>query len=206
MRDYAWWAAHRRAPVGAGWPGAGHSTVCPRGALRSPRAWPARRTDLEVQGHLRSLPFETVDLGWEDVAMPQQGPERRPELPGAPVTHQGRPDEGSGCQYRIVRSTRFTQRAFEFIEARHLDLEAFWASGEIITVRVDGYCPRCLDHHSDTVHPTVVGEAVRAPTEMVDAKPLQLVFVCTCDGEHEGRPDGARGCGLRYRVEAEFSP
>jgi hypothetical protein len=126
--------------------------------------------------------------------------------PIAPLarTAEGEADEGPDCVYRSVRTMKFTQRAFEFLQDGQLVLKEFREGRNVVSVQVEGYCPRCLHHHTEITHPTAIGVGVtRSAEEATGARgePLPLVFRCRCEEDHAGRDGGVKGCGLVYRVD-----
>ncbi|MFF5824408.1 hypothetical protein ACFY8Q_23050 [[Kitasatospora] papulosa] len=71
---------------------------------------------------------------------------------------------------------------------------------------VTGDCPRCLHEFTATIPltPSTVtpGRAItgQAAGHSMTATPVQHTVYCSCQQEHEGRPDGEHGCGAVTNV------
>lgn len=76
-----------------------------------------------------------------------------------------------------------------------------------------GTCPRCedfmvypvLEDVYKTTRPNDGGGTSKTPGES-DSSGRVEPMICTCEGEHPGRPAGAEGCGAYWSLRLTFEP
>lgn len=110
--------------------------------------------------------------------------------------------------YESTSSEALDDAAREMVNGKQIRI---WLStaGEITSARIDGPCPRCKDHFSQTEVLNLPASTVRGPhtpapdsaTAQAASSVLWADFLCDCDVVHPNTPPGERGCGAGYSIE-----
>jgi hypothetical protein len=122
----------------------------------------------------------------------------QPEEASSRPAPRAAPDPTAGGDQERLAYEELTDPAFAVRAA-----EVFSVRPVVGGVRLDGPCPRCGDpmdfpHVDQTYKKIRVG---RRSGEARKSSDLGLVrMVCTCTGEHPGRPEGEDGCGAYWNL------
>ena len=132
------------------------------------------------------------------------------------------PDQDPGPRdvpYLLTNEVEWTAKAFELAEAGDLLGEVEVVPERVTVTRVWGQCPRCRhridDRQTQTAVMNVAGAVTRGPffgrrrgrlARRGRAAVYPVDVTCACSVPHDGRPDGASGCGAVFRIEVPLQP
>ncbi len=106
--------------------------------------------------------------------------------------------------YSATTDFRWTERAFALLDSQDLRILPHEAGGAPCFV-VTGPCPRC-DHHLVDRQVTAALTGLSGPSRGEGGEAVKVVSLdvtCSCGNAHQNAPQGATGCGVSFRIEAE---
>lgn len=101
---------------------------------------------------------------------------------------------------------KWTDKAYDLLTDGQLRVDVIPA-GDIRVIVARGPCPRCGDDVAFTMEtsaavPVPIGPLGKGGETTFDQYET-IDVACRCEGVHPGRPAGATGCGIAFRVEIE---
>lgn len=120
------------------------------------------------------------------------------EAAPAAVETSGRA-QAQDLEFQEIATPELDRLASQLADSGQLRLHGSSAAA-VESLRMDGPCPRCGHHFSQTRALNLPTSAVRRRHDDGPSRPVWADFLCDCGRPHPGARDGERGCGASFSL------
>lgn len=113
--------------------------------------------------------------------------------------HAAGPSAPALAPFADIASAELDAAAARLVRERVMTLRES-SDTHVPSLRLDGPCPRCDHHFSQTRALVLPASAVRGNDHAPEQGPAWADFLCECSVDHPGAPSGEQGCGAGFSL------